>query len=313
MTTNLEFTDSPRARADFQPPPPANLAALQEIAGLIQVPFAFSHSTAADLLDWPTPWAARVTGDIHVITQTSTGQIRGYGVVGHRGLESRVVTLRHGLPVTAPADTWVDLGECVGQGLPYGFEDVIGSGDQALNAGCTKEELRAVVENRVRPRGKRTLLPALVWMRRGSESMLETQWRLCCHRAGLPLPALNVRIYDAAGHFLFRPDLSWRPRRLAVECQGAEFHNNPEAVDADAGRFVLGKRNEWTFLEIRSAQIWDRQERNAALVALARELRFPEHRLDLAAAVPRFHSAEAAATLFENLERRRRRLQAKQR
>ena len=309
--THLDDTDSPLASPTYEPPPPDNVDALREVARSIRWPFAFSHSTAAQLLGWPVPWSLRAVGDVHIMTETAAGRIRSPGFVGHRGLELREVVLLHDLPVISPAHTWADLGELVGRGLPYSFEDLIGAGDQALNAGCTRAQLRAVVESRVRPRGKRTLLPALGWIRPGSESMLETRWRLCCHRAGLPLPALNVMVYDARGHFLFRPDQTWRAKRVAVECQGSEFHDTPDAVAFDAARFARGERSGWQFFEIRSKQVWEEDERGRALRALADELDFPQQRLDLVAAEPQSHSPEAAATLAENLERRRRRSRAR--
>jgi len=310
--TNPDHTDSPLAHPRHRPPAPKNLEALTAVARSIDVPFAFSHSTAAEIAGWPTPWAARVVGDLHVITETRAGHLKRTGFIGHRGLESRAVVLRHGLPIVAPAHTWADLGELVGRGLPYTFEDIIGAGDQALNAGCTKEQLRLIVESRIRPRGKRTLLPALPWMRRGSESMLETGTRLVVHRGGVPSASLNQNVYDSKGNFLFRPDLAWRAKRVAVECQGTEYHDTPDAVASDTRRFEVGKRHGWTFLEVRSDQIWDRDLRNEFLSALADALGFPAHRLDLPAAEPQRHSPEAAATLLENLERRRRRGRAQQ-
>ena len=121
--TNPDHTDSPLAHPRHRPPAPKNLEALTAVARSIDVPFAFSHSTAAEIAGWPTPWAARVVGDLHVITETRAGHLKRTGFIGHRGLESRAVVLRHGLPIVAPAHTWADLGELVGRGLPYTFED----------------------------------------------------------------------------------------------------------------------------------------------------------------------------------------------
>ncbi len=304
--SDLEITDSPLTKPGFSPPPPDDLGILQQIAASISMPFAFSHCTAARILGWPVPWVAQVSGDVHVMTRTPDGQIRTTGFVGHRGLESRDVSILHDLPVVAPAHTWVDLGELVGPGLPYFFEDIIGSGDQALNRGCTKAELRALVESRNRPRGKRTLLPALVWMRKGSESMLETQWRLCCQRARLPQADLNRNRYAPGGRFLFRPDLSWLAKRIALECQGAQFHDTPEAAAADGERMRRGSADRWTFHEVRSQQLWDKSARDTALMELADSLEFPARRLDLVGAEPMPYSPEAAETLRENLRRRNR-------
>lgn len=305
--TDRNRTDSPLAKPGYLPPPLPEHGTLVTIAASIGVPFAFSHCTAARILGWPVPWAAEVSGDIHVMTTTTVGQIRTSGFVGHRGLEIRDVVMVHRLPVVAPAHTWADLGELVGPGLPYFFDDIIASGDQALNAGCTTAQLRAIVESRTRPRGKRTLIPALAWLRTGSESQPETQWRLYCQRAGLPQAELNRNRYAPGGRFLFRPDLSWLATRVAVEYQGAEFHNSPDATDADAERMRRGDDDGWTFHEVRSAEIHDEQARTLALKKLAADLHFPENRLDLIAAGPMPYSPESAETLRENRQRRNRR------
>lgn len=311
MSSSRRDTDSPLADPAYVPPPPDNLPALRHIADSIHVPFAFSHVTAAHILAWPMPWRSDVTRDIHVISDSSLNQVRRPGFIGHRGLESREITFLHGLPVITPAHTWTDLGELVGLGRPFGLDDIIAAGDQALNSGCTHEQLRSTVESRVRPRGKRTLIPAIPVCARGAESRPETFWRLAIRRARLPSPVLNRNVYDANSDFLFRPDASWPAKKVATEYQGKEWHDDPASHEADGRRMAMAKRHGWTVLEVRSEHLWQKASRDAALRQLADALDFPQSRLDLAMAEPQFFSAESAATLAENLERRLRRERAR--
>ncbi len=311
MTRSRRSTDSPLAAPTYRPPPPDNLPALRHIVQSIHVPFAFSHVTAAQILGWPVPWRAEVTRDVHVISDSSLNQVRRPGFVGHRGLESRAVTWRHGLPVVTPEHTWADLGEMVGPGRCFTLDDIIAFGDQALNSGCTHDLLRSIVESRVRPRGKRTLLPGLPWCAWGAESRPETFWRLAVRRAGIPDPVLNRNVYDAHSTFLFRPDLSWPAKRVATEYQGEEWHDDPESHAADGLRMAVAEAHGWTLLEVRAEHIWEKPARDVALRQLADALDFPPGRLDLAMAEPALFSAEAAATLAENLARRLRRERAR--
>ncbi|RKT78835.1 hypothetical protein DFJ68_2289 [Terracoccus luteus] len=269
--------------------------------------YAFSHATAALLLGWPLPWPAEVTGDVHVITPTRDNRVRRRGVVGHRGLELRRVVEVEGVPVVAAGHTWADLGELSVSGGTFALHSLVAAADQALNQGCTRSELDGILAGRGAARGVRNLRPALRWARRGSESAGETQFRLVMHRAGLPLPSLNKNVFDADGRWLFRPDMSWRARRVAVEYQGAVWHDFPEAVKADHARFDRAETHGWAMFAVRSAHVWSKPERDEALTEIAEAVGFPPDRLDLDAAEPRRFSAAYADTLMENLERRRRR------
>ena len=71
---------------------------------------AFSHLTAARLLDLPTPLPWPGPEELlDVMRDRSRNPVIRSGCRGHRGLESRSVLVRGGLRVTSPADTWCDL------------------------------------------------------------------------------------------------------------------------------------------------------------------------------------------------------------
>ena len=80
--------------------------------------------------------------------------MRRRGLVGHRGLFSREVITFAGLPVTSPAETWVDMGELIAPGFPLGIDDLVVMGDAVANRLGSVEPLREALAARVGPRGK---------------------------------------------------------------------------------------------------------------------------------------------------------------
>jgi hypothetical protein len=123
--------------------------------------FAFSHVTAALLWGLPLSYAVEEDERLHVIRCSGEAAIRRPGVAGHRGLEARQVREIDGLPVVGLADTWVDFGELIGPGRPVGLDDLIILGDAIATRLGSVKPLGDVLEARVRPRGKLTLLEAL--------------------------------------------------------------------------------------------------------------------------------------------------------
>jgi len=74
---------------------------------------------------------------------------------------------------------------------------------------------------------------------------METRLRLLLVRGGLPRPLAQVAIYDQAGFYLGRPDLSYSDARLAIEYDGFS-HRDSLASDnrrqnglIDAGYRIL--------------------------------------------------------------------------
>jgi very-short-patch-repair endonuclease len=81
-----------------------------------------------------------------------------------------------------------------------------------------------------------------------SESALETLLRLLLVRAGVGPETLQLKLYDARGRRIARVDLAWPSRWVAVEADGREYHDKPEALYRDRDRqndVVIGG---WTVL-----------------------------------------------------------------
>lgn len=243
---------------------PTSLAAafetrVRSVAPVLPATGAFSHVTSARLLGLPVTQRQESRADVEVIDVTGAPQVRRRGVTGHRGKGWRRTLLWNGLPVVGPLDTWCDFGELVRRdGLM--LDDLVVLGDEILNlvvgrpelaglswsvepetradreacAAIVLEELRATLDERVRPRGKRHLEAALPLIRYGVKSPMESRARLVFHWAGLPEPQINVDVRNERGEWLGEGDLVWPPR-VVVEYQG-EHHADRRRRSGDSSR-----------------------------------------------------------------------------
>jgi hypothetical protein len=253
--------------------------------------FAFSHLTAAGLHGLPMSVAMAGDTSLHTIRRTTDIHSRRKGVRGHRGYESRSVEQIDGLPVVGLADTWVDMGELIGPGLPVGLDDLIIMGDAIATRLRSVDPLRQALARRVRPRGKLTLLEALEWIRVGSESPAETRTRLVLVRGGLPEPLINKPIRTKSGIWVGRPDMKYKkPARLALEVQGREFHSGSEERAADDIRHGEFRDEGYKVVPVWNDDTNSDEGRTALVLKVAKILYFPPAVLTLSECGPRFFS-----------------------
>jgi hypothetical protein len=269
--------------------------------------FAFSHVTAALLWGLPLSYAVEEDERLHVIRCSGEAAIRRPGVAGHRGLEARQVREIDGLPVVGLADTWVDFGELIGPGRPVGLDDLIILGDAIATRLGSVKPLGDVLEARVRPRGKLTLLEALEWIRVGSESAGETRARLVLIRAGLPEPELNKDIVTEEGFWLGRPDMRYSEAKVALEYQGVEFHAGPENETKDEARFEGFAQDGWDTVPIWNSDVSTVEGRAALVCRVAELLAIPQDHLTPYDCGPRFFSTR----MLELAEKRRKRFRGR--
>ncbi|KZE88744.1 endonuclease domain-containing protein [Microbacterium sp. TNHR37B] len=209
----------------------------------------FCHVTAASLWGMPLPgWTT--SAPLHVGAHPPAREPRLPGVVGHR--LSRLtddLTLRHGLPVTAPATTWALLGAALA------IDPLIIAADHLLTARLVDlDELRdAVVPG---ARGAVRLREALDAVRVGSESPRETETRLLLVRAGLPEPALNWSLHDDDGRFVARLDLAYPSYRVCVEYDG-RHHASIDQFARDADRWAAIEQEGWVLIRVLSHHFTD--------------------------------------------------------
>lgn len=250
--------------------------------------FAFSHITAAQLLGIPLSYGIEEDRRLHIIRHTGANRVRRDGVAGHRGLESRHLVMVNGLPVVAAQDTWVDLGELVGPLKPVGLDDLIVAGDAIVNRFGSRQPLKTALERRRRPRGKVTLSHALVWVRVGSRSPMETRTRLMLVRAGLPEPRLNQHIVSREGLWLACSDFVWKRKRVVGEFNGEEFHSGEEQEAYDEVRRLGLADDDWSVVDVVKNHVFERPDRDAKLREFAEELDVDPDGLDFTGAAPQF-------------------------
>lgn len=226
---------------------------------------ALSHRSASHRLGLLPDWK----GDVDVLTTGSDpGPFAGIKVHRTRQLDPKDLTRRHGLPLTAPARTLLDLSEVVPA------RQVERAMAEALRARLvTQAEIEALLARSPGRRGIAVLRELLAAAHGPALTRSEAEHRfLALVRAGgLPAPETNVRV---AGHEV---DFLWRETRCIVEVDGFAFHSTRAAFERDRLRDAELHAAGFTVTRITWRQV--AQEREALLVRLARTLAQPHQRL----------------------------------
>lgn len=227
---------------------------------------AFTHLTAARLHGLPLPTRLEQDLPLHVSAVRPASPPRTRGVVPHRLVRAQVLQPVDGLPVCAPTEAWVQLGELLTQ------DEAIVVADHLLTTSPLSEEAtRRLLSQRIRSvrhGWSAALRAALQEARCPVLSPGETRVRLLLVRAGIDEPETNPRISDAAGGYLGRPDLAWRRQRVALEYEGAG-HAGEEQMRHDIERRERFHDAGWDVVRT-SADDLRTPEREAALVARVR-------------------------------------------
>ncbi len=173
--------------------------------------------TAARLYElWGLPqWNAAEVPQIMLCSDGGVPHRRGMRL--HFGLEPERRLLRGGFPVT-------DLGRTVNDvTLELPLDDLVCLLEAALHAGWTRDCYPLTRTRAVRVEAALRLADVR------SESPLETAARLLFVRNGIPPEAVQFRVFTRDGACYARLDLAWPSRRLAVELDGRQPHDDPRA------------------------------------------------------------------------------------
>lgn len=219
-----------------------------------------SHWTAARL------WGGVVPDDdcTHISFMRDV-QFRLGGIKHHRFRHRLDIMRRHGLPVTSPGQTFCHLAKHLG------LVDLVALGDRLVKKGrCTPSELVAYADawpGQCRSEAQR----AARLVRPRVDSVPETALRLLMVLAGLPEPAVDIRVHDAEGTVRYRIDMGFEEVLLAIEYDG-RWHDTDEQREHDqARRTELSTDEGWTFVVVRAADLYEQPE--ALLERLAAELK----------------------------------------
>jgi hypothetical protein len=150
---------------------------------------------------------------------------RAPGIVVHRQRHRSVVG-RHGIPVTSPVCTFIDLASGLARD---DLEAAISEAD--IRGLITPARLRRTLEREHRRPGTAELRRALDRHTfRVTRSILERRFLQVVRRVGLPMPLTRVRVNG------YEVDFYWPDLGLIVETDGLTYHRTPAQQAADRVR-----------------------------------------------------------------------------
>ena len=183
---------------------------------------ALSHRTAAVIWGLLTE---RPADPVDVTLLNARGSKRhGVRYHHHPTIQAADLRHRHGLRLTAPARTLLDLAATSPREL-----------DEALNEArilrlVTPKDLASLLDRCPRHRGVRVLRDAVAKGPDLTRSEAERRLLALIRAAGLPPPRTNVRV---AG---YEVDLYWPDHHLVVEFDGWAYHSSRAAFERDRRR-----------------------------------------------------------------------------
>ena len=166
--------------------------------------------------------------DIHV---TSPGaRCKTAGIVGHRAKRGQTVTVRRGLRLTTPIQTFLDLAQVLD------LVDLVVLGDSLVKKRrCRLEDLLEVAGEATGP-GAALARRAASLVREGVDSPMESRLRMLIVLAGLLEPKVDYRIYSSDGALLYRFDLAYVGHGLVIEYDGRQHADDASQWEADIRR-----------------------------------------------------------------------------
>lgn len=167
-----------------------------------------SHRSAAALWRLLPAWPARIE-----VTARHRHRLRGVHAHRSRTLQVADAAIHHGIPVTAPARTLLDLADVLDD------RRLARAVNEAQVLGRVRaDELAALLDRSPGRRGSGRLRSQLSQRGGPTRSELEDCFLAFVREHGLPRPEVNRRV---AG---YEVDMLWRPERLVVELDGRAFH-----------------------------------------------------------------------------------------
>ncbi len=190
--------------------------------------------------------------ELEVPAPVETYLLRGKGRVkrrecrgGERDLAPHDICVRHGLRVTTPLRTTLDLG------CKLGKRDALAALDGFMRKhGITRAEMTRALPRYFRRRGVVQLRRLVPLADPRAESPGESWTRLEIIEAGLPWPQLQYWVCEH-GRPVFRLDLAYPKSKVAVEYDGREFHDmDDEQREHDEARREWLRQRGWTVIVV---------------------------------------------------------------
>jgi len=159
--------------------------------------------------------------------------------------EDDEVQIVHGMPVTTPARTALDLA-CR---LPV--DDAVAAIDALARATKLKIADADALARRYRGRrGIRRARVALDLVDPGAESPQETRLRLLYIRAGFPRPETQIPVYDEYDQLVAVLDMGWRRVMVGADYEGEHHRLTRRQFNRDIRRFDAVTELGWTDVRV---------------------------------------------------------------
>lgn len=196
------------------------------------------------------------------------------GIVIRRDrLDARETCYVRGIPVTTPARTAYDLGRRATQ-----TQAVVRLDALAKATGLRAEDVAALLPLHRGARGLPQLRKAIELMDGGAESPQETRTRLLLIAAGFPRPETQIVVCDEFGDFIARVDMGYRKWKVAVEYDGPQHWDGPDAHARDIERIADLEAQGWMIVRLSRDILRFRRVKFLARVRDAmRERGWPHH------------------------------------
>jgi predicted transcriptional regulator of viral defense system len=191
---------------------------------------AVGERSAASLWQLLPTWR----GDVQLIGPRSK---RTSGVVVHRtrSLPRSDVTRNHGIPVTTPARTLIDIAKVVDA--------------RTLETALAEAQIRGLVRpEALLPRATGALASAL-GAAEPTRSRLERKFRRFIAQHDLPAPVINGFVEG------FEVDAHWPEARLIVEVDGWRYHSTRRAFETDRERDAILQASGWRVVRVTERQL----------------------------------------------------------
>jgi very-short-patch-repair endonuclease len=166
-----------------------------------------------------------------------------------------VVTV-HGVPVTSPARTALDLARYTERYMGLAALDMF-SHRGLVSLDEVAERVRALKGHRWIARARALL--ALADPR--AELPGESWMRLRIHEAGLPVPDLQIRLRDEVGRLVYRLDMGYDECMVALEYDGEQHHRTTaeQSRHDDLRRADIERRWGWTAYAFHAGHVLGRR------------------------------------------------------
>lgn len=230
---------------------------------------AASHASAALLLDLPVLDRPGPTDPVTALRQGGRSRRMatplGDLIVRPGRLPATDLVTVDGVLATSAARAVIDIAR------RHGFEAGVVCGDAVLRRGVSRAVLREIALRHPSAPGSPTVLSAVAFLDRRSESALESIARVGFHRSGLPAPELQQCVYDEYGEVIARVDFLWRAAGVVGETDGLLKYRGPDDDALVAEKLRQERLEELGFVVVRMTyrQVRYEQAATAARVRAA--------------------------------------------